>query len=76
MSKHISNNVGKSGKIRPNTTNHTWLLKIKCYNNNVLLGLKTLIMVSLWPGMFGSAEFLSEPKNQEFQWRCGAVIMI
>ena len=43
-----------------------WLPKKKCHSKIVRLGLKTLIMVSLWPEIFSQPKFLDEPKNQQF----------
>ena len=53
-------------KRRPDIKSRIWLPKIKCYSKNVRLGLKTLIMVSLWPEIFSQPKFLDEPKNQQF----------
>ena len=75
MSKNMSKkypknikNLGNLGKRRPNIKSHIWLPKKKCYSKNVRLGLKTLIMVSLWPEFFSQPKFSDEPKNQQFHW--------
>ena len=75
MSKNMSKKYQKNAKIlgnlgqrRPNIKPHIWLPQKKCYSKNVRLGLKTLIMVSLWPENFSQPKFSDEPKNQQFHW--------
>ena len=71
MSKKYQKNVKKSWKSWKKTAEHKiphMASKKKCYSKNVRLGLKTLIMVSLWPENFPQPKFSDEPKNQQFHW--------
>ncbi len=66
MSKNMSDKMENRGKDGQASNPAYDLQKIKCYSKNVRLGLKTLIMVSLWPENLSQPKFLDEPKNQQF----------